>query len=197
MITITGLFDTRDDAHAAVEGLKAAGIRSADISVISHDDNSENTSNAAEGAGAGAGLGAVAGGAGGLLAGLGLVAIPGVGPIVAAGWLAAMLTGVAAGAVAGGAAGGLIGAMTSSGVSEGDAEIYAETVRRGGTIVMARVEESQADAASAILQESNLVEPSVRRRSYEGEGWTSYDDTAPGYTPEEVRQMRERYRQIP
>ena len=87
-----------------------------------------------EAAGAGAGFGAVAGGALGALTGLGLLAIPGVGPVVAAGWLVATLTGTAAGGAAGGANGGLM----QAGVSKEEADVYAEGLRRGGTVVTAR-----------------------------------------------------------
>jgi hypothetical protein len=83
------------------------------------------------GAETGAGVGTAVGGAAGLLAGLGLLAIPGVGPVVAAGWLVA----TAVGAVAGAATGGLIGGLTGAGVSEDDAHVYAEGVRRGGSLV--------------------------------------------------------------
>ncbi|WP_022716829.1 hypothetical protein, partial [Rhizobium mongolense] len=133
-------------------------------------------------------------GAGGLLAGLGLLAIPGVGPVVAAGWLAATAAGAAAGAVAGGVTGGLIGALTSSGVSEEDAHLYAEGVRRGGTLVTARVEEGRVAEAEAILQRSNWVDPTERRRAYMEEGWTRFDDSLDPYSPEQIEQERNRYR---
>lgn len=197
MPTITGLFDTYDDARQAASALEAAGVGSADISIISHDERAHAGHLAAEGAGTGAGIGAVAGGAGGLLAGLGLVAIPGIGPVVAAGWLAATIAGAAAGALAGGAAGGLIGALTSSGVPADDAELYAEGVRRGGTIVVARVNEPLVDAATAILRQSNVVDTEARRRAFEDEGWTRFDEDAPPYTPEERERLRDRYRQAP
>ena len=80
------------------------------------------------------------GGAAGLLAGLGLMAIPGVGPVVAAGWLVSTLTG----AVAGGATGGVIGALTQAGISKEDADVYAEGLRRGGAVVSARVADNDA-----------------------------------------------------
>lgn len=197
MPTVTGLFDSYDHARAAVSALEAAGIGSSDISIISHDEEADTGSSAAEGAGAGAGIGAVAGGAGGLLTGLGLVAIPGVGPVVAAGWLAATLAGAAAGAVAGGAAGGLLGALTGSGVPHEEAEFYAESVRRGGTIVVARVNETQVDAATAILRQSQGVDPAMRRRAFEDEGWTRFDENATPYSEEEKRELRERYRSLP
>lgn len=125
---------------------------------------------------------------------IGIMAIPGVGPVVAAGWLAATAAGAAAGAVAGGAAGGLIGAMTESGVSEEHAHVYAEGVRRGGTLVTARVEDGLYADAEAILRQSNWVDPDVRRAAYIEQGWTRFDDTLDPYGPAEIEQERLRYR---
>lgn len=196
MKTVTGLFDDYTDASAAVGALESAGVPSKDISLVSNnaDKRHGEQSNAGEDAGKGAGIGAVVGGAGGLLTGLGLMAIPGVGPVVAAGWLAATAAGAVAGAVAGGAAGGLIGAMTSSGVSEDDAHVYAEGVRRGGTLVTAKVEETLVPEAEAILKRSNWVDPAERRVAYNEQGWTRFDDTLEPYAPEQVEQERDRYR---
>ncbi|MBB6219553.1 general stress protein [Rhizobium leguminosarum] len=196
MRTVTGLFDDYTDASSAVSALEAAGIPSNDISIVSnnaHNRQGEH-SNAGEGAGVGAGIGAVVGGAGGLLTGLGLMAIPGVGPVVAAGWLAATAAGTAAGAVAGGATGGIIGAMTSSGVSDEDANFYAEGVRRGGTLVTARVQDALVPEAEAILKRSNWVDPAARRAAYTKEGWTRFDDTLDPYGPEQIERERSRYR---
>lgn len=160
MRTVTGLFDNYDDAKTAVGQLESAGIASKNISIVSNTNDGRKVedqgNNAAEGAGTGVGIGAVAGGAGGLLAGLGMLAIPGVGPVVAAGWLVATLTGAVAGAVVGGAAGGVVGALISSGVPEEDAHVYAEGVRRGGTLVTAQVEEDEAVSAEAILDRSSV-----------------------------------------
>ena len=83
-------------------------------------------------------------GTAGLLAGLGLLAIPGLGPVVAAGWLAATAVGAAAGA----ATGGVVGALTEAGVSREDADSYAEGVRRGGTLVSARVADADDPAST-------------------------------------------------
>ncbi len=195
MRTVTGLFDDYADARSAVNELESAGVPSDNISIISNNGrDQDNTSGAAEGAATGAGIGAAVGGTGGLLAGLGLLAIPGVGPVVAAGWLVATAAGAAAGALAGGAAGGLIGALTSSGVSEEDAHLYAEGVRRGGTLVSARVEEGRVAEAEAILRRSNWVDPAERRRAYMEEGWTRFDDSLDPYSPEQIEQERNRYR---
>lgn len=196
MKTVTGLFDDYTDASAAVSALESAGVPSIDISLVSNnaDKRHGEQSNAGEDAGKGAGIGAVVGGAGGLLTGLGLMAIPGVGPVVAAGWLAATAAGAVAGAVAGGAAGGLIGAMTNSGVSEDDAHVYAEGIRRGGTLVTAKVDDTLAPEAEAILKRSSWVDPAERRVAYNEQGWTRFDDTLDPYAPEQVEQEHDRYR---
>ncbi|MDI6029227.1 hypothetical protein QBK99_23975 [Corticibacterium sp. UT-5YL-CI-8] len=196
MRTVTGLFDDYSDASAAVSALEAQGVPSGDISIVSNnaDEHHGDDSNAAEGAGAGAGIGAAVGGVGGLLTGLGVMAIPGVGPVVAAGWLVATAAGAAAGALAGGAAGGLIGAMTESGVPEEHAHVYAEGVRRGGTLVTAKVDDSVYPAAEAILRDSNWVDPTERRAAYAEEGWTRFDDTLDPYGPSEIEAERARYR---
>ncbi|MXN48586.1 hypothetical protein GR138_25580 [Shinella kummerowiae] len=194
--TATGLFDDYSDARAAVSALEARGIPSEDISIVSNnvDDRHAGDTNAADGAGTGAGIGAAVGGVGGLLTGLGVMAIPGVGPVVAAGWLAATAVGAAAGAVAGGAAGGIIGAMTESGVPEEHAHVYAEGVRRGGTLVTARVEENLYAEAEAILRQSNWVDPVERRAAYTEQGWTRFDETLDPYGSAEIEQERLRYR---
>jgi len=178
--TVSGLFDTPADATAAVQDLRTLGIPHDDISVVSSNvETDTDASDVAVDASAGAGLGAAFGGLGGLLTGLGIVAIPGVGPVVAAGWLVATAAGAAAGAIVGGAAGGIVGALTESGVSERDAHVYAEGVRRGGTLVTARVADDKVELARTALQRSRAVDLERRRADYETSGWTSFDPAAP------------------
>ena len=192
--TVTGLFDHYSDATSAVDQLKAAGISEDDISIVSKNaDGRYKDNDVGEDAGTGAGIGAAVGGVGGLLTGLGIMAIPGVGPVVAAGWLAATAAGAVTGAVVGGAAGGLIGALTDSGVDERDAHVYAEGVRRGGTLVTAKVDEGRAAEAEAILQRSNWVDQPTRRTAYEGQGWTGFDDASEPYSQAEIDAERARY----
>lgn len=179
MTKISALFDSHDDAERAVAALNEAGFNSEDISIVTaNPDGSYDTDGDRAGAGAatGAGLGAVAGG---LLAGLGLMTIPGVGPVLASGWLASTAAGAAVGAAAGGMAGGLIGAMTNDGVSEDDAHVYAEGVRRGGTYVSVRADESERSQVEDIFAASNHVDASDRRHEYERDGWTRFDDNLP------------------
>lgn len=197
MKTLTGLFDNYDDASDAVGELEAIGIPSADISLVANNSTDwygEEPSEVADDAAGGAGLGAAIGGAGGLLTGLGIMAIPGVGPVVAAGWLAATAAGAVAGAVVGGAAGGIIGALTESGVPERDAHVYAESVRRGGTLVTAKVPDGLVPEAEPILGTERSVDIVERRRDYEAGGWSEFDPDAPAYSPDDIERDRARYR---
>jgi hypothetical protein len=191
--TVTGLFDTYDAAADAVRDLEAAGIPHNDISIIAN--NAQNRWSAPErsgsgsGAAAGASVGAALGGGAGLLAGLGLLAIPGLGPVVAAGWLAS----TAVGAVAGGAAGGLVGSLTNAGVRPEHAEVYAEGVRRGGSIVTARVNDTLAARAESILSGRGAVDPEIRGAAYRKSGWTRFDPNAAPFTVEEIERERTLY----
>ncbi len=134
-----------------------------------------------KGAGTGATIGTVLGGGAGLLAGIGSLAIPGVGPVVAAGWLIATLTGAGVGAAVGGGAGGLVGALTGAGVPDEDAHVYAETVRRGGNLVTVRADESQAPTVEAIMDGQTAINTTTRRAEYQSSGWTRHDETAEPY----------------
>lgn len=187
MRTITALYDEFESAVSAVHQLERAGFATDDISLVSRHDEEAT---AIEGAGIGTGLGVVVGGTGGLLAGLGMLAIPGIGPVVAAGWLAATAIGAAGGAVVGSVAGGIIGSLVGSGVSEDDANIYAEGLRRGGAIVSAHVPEQRIQEAEAILRDARDVNIEERRRLYEDEGWKRFDDKADPYSNEEIMRQR-------
>ena len=196
MKTVTGLFDNYDDASDAVGELEASGVPHANISIVANNSSDwyddGDTSKTAEDATGGAGVGAVIGGAGGLLTGLGLMAIPGVGPVVAAGWLAATAVGAVGGAVVGGAAGGIVGALTDSGVSEKDAHVFAEGVRRGGTMVTAKVDDDRAGEAERILGQTNSVDLEDRRGTYQADGWTGFNPDADPYTDVEAERDRTR-----
>jgi len=183
--TITAFFDDYDDAVEAVSRLRQAGITDADISLVSGSEKhrSATRSNAdddtASDAGKGAAIGGAIGGGAGLLAGLGMLAIPGLGPIVAAGWLASTLAGLAAGA----ATGGLVGALVDAGLSEDEAHAYAEGIRRGGTMVSVRVDESRADQTLDILGDEGTVNMGQRTAQWRNEGWSGRFDPAAQRVP--------------
>jgi hypothetical protein len=187
--TITRVYDTHQIAIDAVNSLKNNGFPEDQISLVAHAGEYTNYTHdtttgesAGEAAGVGAGVGGVLGAGAGLLTGLGIMAIPGVGPVVAAGWLVATAAGAVAGAVAGGAAGGIVGAMTDSGVPEEDAHVYAEGIRRGGSLVTVRAPESRAAEARRILDSFGPVDPALRRAEYRREGWERFDESAPLHT---------------
>ena len=139
-------------------------------------------------------MGAIVGGGGGLLAGLGMMAIPGVGPVVAAGWLIATAVGAVGGAAVGAAAGGIIGSMTNAGVDKREAQVYAEGVRRGGALVAARVDGADVVKARDVLARYQPVDPIAREAAYRQDGWSSFDETAPVYTADRIEAERRRYR---
>ena len=191
--TITKLYDSYAEASAAVTELERIGIPHKDISIIVNNGDGKVETRAGEDAGIGAGAGATIGGVGGLLAGLGILAIPGLGPIVAAGWLATTALGMGAGAVVGGAAGGLIGALQKEGVSEDDAHVYSEGVRRGGTLVSVKAASDRADEVRDVLDRYRPVNPAVRRAAYSEKGWSNFDENAAPYTADEIEAERALY----
>jgi hypothetical protein len=197
MKNVVGLFDSIRDAEAVVRDLRDAGVAEADISFAGRNPDdatmqsneyiAEGHSEAAEGAGFGATGGAVVGGLTGLLVGLGVLAIPGVGPVLAGGTLAAALGSAAVGAGIGAAAGGLLGALVGAGIPEEDAHVYAEGIRRGGALVMARVDDSMVDTALDIMERHNAVDIDERGRTYRETGWTGYDPNAEPYADTTAR----------
>ena len=182
MAVLTHLYDSYDDARRAMNELVTAGIPQTDISIVANNANNRFTTKDAgtydtvadehhSGAGTGTGVGATVGGIAGLLAGLGIMAIPGVGPVVAAGWLAS----TALGAVVGGAAGGIIGALTDAGVPEEDAHIYAEGLRRGGSLLTVRVSDADRSRIETMLGSSS-VDVTNRREQYRSAGWSKFEE---------------------
>ncbi len=190
MQTVSRVYDSYAQARNAVTAIEAAGVRSSEVSLVAnkyvsdkYDDVTEVSKTAT-----GAGIGGVVGGGAGLLAGLGLLAIPGLGPVVAVGWLASL----AVGAVAVAAAGGLVGALISVGIPEEHAHVYSESVRRGGTLVSAKVEDPDAARIQSVLDEYEPIDPVERGAAYRKEGWTTFDPKAPAYRPSEAEIERMR-----
>lgn len=134
--SVFGIYLTRSDVESAVTVFKDSGFASSDISVLlqDHADKrlvTESNTKAPEGAAVGVGSGAAVGGAMGWLVGVGALAIPGIGPVIAAGPIVAALIGMGVGGALGGFAGSLIGI----GISEGEAKKYEERLLRGGILV--------------------------------------------------------------
>ena len=187
---------TQTQAEAIVDQLKMAGFSYDDISVLfpdkqgSKDFAHEHHTKAPEGAAAGAGAGGVVGGTLGLLAGIGSLAIPGVGPFIAAGPIMGALAGLGAGA----ATGGIIGALSQqAGISDDEAHVYAEGLRRGGALVSVKVDDEDASRIQSIMDRSS-VKIADRGAAYRKSGWESYNASAKPLTPDEVVRERSLYR---
>jgi hypothetical protein len=141
---VFGIYPNRTTVEIAVDALKAADFRNSDISVLfpentgTKDFAHEKSTKAPEGATTGAGAGAVLGGGLGWLVGIGALAIPGLGPFIAAGPIVAAL----AGAGAGGAIGGLTGALVGMGIPEYEAKRYEGRVKGGGILLSVHSDDS-------------------------------------------------------
>ena len=209
--TVVGLFDDFAEAQSVVQDLVNAGFSRNDISIAANqtasgytgDGATVGTAGTGEGHAVGkdAGIGAGIGGVVGLLVGLGALTIPGIGPVLAAGPLAAALGvtvgSTVTGAVVGGVVGGLVGALTHIGVPKEHAEYYAEGVRRGGTLVTVNAPDDQAEEAVDILNGHGAVDIEERGTSYRTAGYTGYSESAAPYTTEEVTRERDLYRTAP
>jgi uncharacterized protein (TIGR02271 family) len=177
MPNIIGLFDSRREAESAVQQLVNSGIERDNISIVSRNHNEDtrdsSTDDDSSGAAKGAGIGAALGGVGGLLAGLAGLAIPGIGPILAAGPIAAALGGALGGAGLGAVTGGLIGALTDMGVPEHEARHYENAVREGKTLLTVRAQDdASAERVASILVNCGAVdiEGDADRDRTEGRG---------------------------
>ncbi len=150
------IFPTRAAAETAVDRLTASGFSNGDVSVLMSDTNSsrdfaaEKNTKAPEGTTAGAIGGSAIGGTLGLLAGIGALAIPGVGPLIAAGPIMATLAGLGVG----GAVGGLLGALVGMGIPEYEAKRYEGRVKDGGILVSVHCDTSEeVTRAKEVLKE--------------------------------------------
>jgi hypothetical protein len=154
---VFGIFNDRATVDAATSRLKLAGFNSSDISVLFPDKDGtrefahEKNTKAPEGAATGAGTGAVVGGTLGWLVGIGALAIPGVGPFIAAGPIMAAL----AGAGVGGTMGGITGALVGMGIPEFEAKRYEGMVKDGGILMSIHSDDSSwTKKGKAVLEQS-------------------------------------------
>jgi hypothetical protein len=154
--TLVGHFNDSQQAQAVVQELEQHGFTADDLSYVSSDGSGRFAQPSGGGRNETSGTvkGAAAGSVSGLLLGLAALAIPGIGPVVAAGQIAVVLGGAGAGA----AAGGLIGALTDVGMSKADADRWTQAVREGGTLVLVRVNDDNAGRARSIIASHEPVD---------------------------------------
>ncbi|MET0411809.1 MAG: DUF3341 domain-containing protein [Polyangiaceae bacterium] len=159
--SVIGLVDTEAQASKIVSELERAGFATSDISALFPDKQGtrdfahEKNTKAPEGAVAGASAGGALGGTIGLLAGIGALAIPGLGPFIAAGPIMAALSGAAAGAAVGGVTGALIG----MGIPELEAKQYEAKIKGGNILMSVHVENGdEVDKAKKVLQKGGATD---------------------------------------
>jgi len=158
---VFGIYPSVERAEDAVDDLVAAGFSHADVSVLMEDTESarefahEKQTKAPEGTATGAAAGGTIGGTLGLLAGIGALAIPGVGPFIAAGPIMATLAGIGVG----GAVGGLLGALVGMGIPEYEAKRYEGRLKEGGVLLSAHCDTSDEIArAKEILKHTGATD---------------------------------------
>jgi hypothetical protein len=158
---VFGIYPDQTSVGEGVDALKNAGFRNTDISVLfpenagSKDFAHEKHTKAPEGAVAGASSGAIIGGALGWLVGIGALAIPGIGPFVAAGPIVAMLSGIGVG----GTVGGLTGALIGVGIPEYEAKRYEGRIRSGGILLSVHCDNSDwTKRAKQVLEHTGAMD---------------------------------------
>ncbi len=170
--TVVGVFSDRMQAQRAIEALKAAGFRPEDIGILMQNKEgaahlaADTGTKAGEGAAAGATTGGLLGALGGLLVGLGALAIPGIGPVLAAGPLVAALGplvgGVATGAALGAGTGALAGALVGLGIPNDEAHLYEERFNKGGILVTVKSGTGRYGEAEQILRQAGAEDINMR-----------------------------------
>lgn len=206
--TIVGVFDSFETARNVRDALVNNGFRQQDVSIMAanvddryssyadrrvqegeydsyYNTNGNDRSHAGEGALAGGLIGALGGA-------IWAIAVPGVGPFTATGWLAAGLIGLAAGAITG----GLVGALVDAGVDEEDAHLYGESVRRGYALVTVRADEMDTNRVRNIMRDYDPIDIDRRSEFWQSEGWTGeYSTDSSFYNPGEIERERSGYNQ--
>jgi hypothetical protein len=203
MKTVVGLYDEFVQASRVVEALVDEGYSREDISLLTADPSGEYarqvaaqgvavTDTTADSAVGGAVSGGLLGGAIGVVLGLGALAIPGIGPVIAAGPIVAGLTGAGIGVVTG----GVLGALVDWGVPHEEATYYYEGVRRGGTLVVVKAADDHVDDIADLMDDYHPVDVQRRSAYWRAEGWTGTSETTEAYTADKFTdfdRQRERY----
>jgi len=201
MQTLVALYRNFADAQHAVDDLLNSGIDRNMISLVANNATGEYTDYVSDvdddddavTADQGAAFGAASGGIIGALAGLGALAIPGIGPVIAAGPLIAALTGGAVGALAGAPTGGLVaGLVKTHHITDTDAEVYAEGVRRGENLLTVQVEEPLVARTRDILNKYSPTDIHNESSAWRSEGWSKFDESATPYEHTDVETYRSR-----
>lgn len=186
--TIVALYDHRSEAETALRDLQAAGFESGSIDVLSHADLTGGSPSAID---------TTANSTTDTMAAGTATAVPPIGmvegmarPGLASGYVAG---GIGSGLGGSTGAGGIRTRLTGWGVPDHDAQIYAEGVRRGGSLLRLRLDEEDVDRAMDVLERGNIVDVEERGAAYRETGWAGFDETAGYYDEEKAEEERMRY----
>jgi len=199
--TVVALYQDLDTAENVVRELVDAGFSRDTISLVANDsqgayaDRYTTVDTTADDEdvkpGEGAGFGAVVG----AMVGLGVALIPGIGPVLAVGPLAAALM-AGIGAAAGAVTGGVVASLVDFGIPEEEAHVYAESLRRGATLVSVTTDDSTSARAEDILNRHQPLDVEERGEFYRNAGWDEFDHEAQPYSTDEVERDRQAYRSV-
>lgn len=160
-----GIYKTRKDLEAVLKAIKESGYDMNRVSLITrHIDDIEGAkevtekhgNEAKEGAAAGATSGTVLGGLGGFLVGVGLLTVPGIGPLLAAGAEISAIASTAAGAGIGAATGGIIGALVGLGIPEEKAKVYEDRIKAGDHLLMVSGTDERLEQVKSIMHDHHV-----------------------------------------
>jgi uncharacterized membrane protein len=199
--TITALFDDFATAREVVDDLISMGFQPETISIVVNDASGQYASYLASEAQAttadedvsmeeGAGLGALFGG----LIGLGVMAIPGIGPVIAGGPLVTALVGAGVGAATGAVTGGLIAGLVDMGIPDTEAGYYAEAVRRGGALVIVNTTDDWVERVVEVMESYDPIDVEERATEWRAGGWTGFDTNAPPMSESQLAADHDAYR---
>lgn len=155
MAKIIGVFNSQSNAEKAIKSMRDKGFKDNEISIVSKKGTKQADSNGdMSTAATGITTGGVLGGIAGLMASAGALAIPGVGPIIAAGPIAALLTGAVGG--------GIVGGLVDMGIPEDESRRYEEDVKQGGILVVADADQKMVDEAASIMRDNGAYDVNTK-----------------------------------
>ncbi len=196
--TVVALYPDLESAENVVRDLVDAGFARDTIGLVANDaqgvyadryvNNVDTTDDEDVKPGEGAGFGAVVG----ALVGLGVALIPGIGPVLAVGPLAAALM-AGIGAAAGAVTGGVVASLVNFGIPEEEAHVYAESLRRGATLVSVTTDDSASARAEDILNRHHPLDVEQRADLYREAGWNEFDHEGEPYSSRDVETDRVKY----
>jgi uncharacterized membrane protein len=190
MKTVAGIFPSMVEAHNVMHELEGLGVPEDALSIVAgnesdrHKEYLEKAKKASESTAAAAASGASFGGGMGILAMLAALSIPGVGPFVAAGAMATVLTGLGIGAVSG----GLISAFHHMGISHEEAPLYEEAVRRGAIMLIAKVDDTVEPQVADLMRRGGARDIREEADTWRESGWKGpHTDPHPYVTDDSIR----------